>query len=101
MIILREATTLRLSGPIGDVLARQYYRTWYQTKTSPQESLEPYVFYLDAHEKRVFSKKPVPVGMIKGQPGTCLRQVFLHGRMGYTLYCRTYPGDFKLSKVGL
>lgn len=96
---LREATTLRLACPIGDALAQQYYRTWYHQDTSPQESLEPYVFYLDAHEKPVFSKKPVPVGMIKGQPGTCLRQVFLHGRMGHTLYCRTYPGDFKLSKV--
>jgi hypothetical protein len=96
---LREATTLRLSDPIGDALGRQYYQTWYQTKTSAQESLELYVFYLDAHEKPVFSKKPVPVGMIKGQVGTCLRQVFLHGRKGHTLYCRTYPGDFKLSKV--
>ena len=96
---LREATTLRLSGAMGDALARQYYRAWYQTNTSPQESLEPYVFYLDAHEKPVFSKKPIPLGMIKGQPRTCLRQVFLHGRMGHTLYCQTYPGDFKLSKV--
>jgi len=82
---LRDAMTLQLSGPIGDALARQYYRTWYQTNAAPQESLEPYVFYLDAHEKPVFCKEPVPVGMIKGHPGTCLRQVFLHGRRGPTL----------------
>lgn len=96
---VRDAMTLHLAGPMGDALARQYYRTWYHSPTAPQESLEPYVFYLDAHEKPVFSKKPVPVGRVKGQPGPCLRQVFLHGRRGHTLYCRTYPGDVKLSKV--
>jgi hypothetical protein len=96
---LREAMTLHLARPMGDALARRYYQTWYQTPTPPQASLESYVFYLDAHEKPVFSKKPVPVGRIKGQPGACLRQVFLHGRRGHTLYCQTYPGDVKLSKV--
>ena len=91
--------TVQVSGVLGDTLARQYYRTWYQTTTSPRASLAPYVFYLDAHEKPVFSKKPVPVGRVKGQPGSCLRQVFLHGRKGHTLYCQTYPGDVRLSKV--
>lgn len=90
---------LQLAVPLGDALARQYYRTWYHTTPSPHQSLEPYVFYMDAHEKPVFSQKPVPKGILKGKPCTCLRQVFVHGRLGHTLYCRTYPGDVKLSRV--
>jgi hypothetical protein len=101
---LREMTQCRLAHAIGDTLARCSYHAWYapdQVAASPQHPLEPYVFYLDTHDKRVWSVKNLPRGMVKGQPAPCLRQVFLHGRGGHALYCKTYPGDMKLPQVAV
>lgn len=99
---LREMAKLQKAKPMGDALARCYYLTWYardQAVRQIEHLLEPYVFYLDAHEKPIWSRENLPQGMVGSKPSTCLRQVFLHGRFGHTLYCKTYPGDTKLVHV--
>jgi len=93
---LRELTHLRLSGPLGCALARRYWQQWYQSG----EWAHQHVFYLDAHEKVLWTSKPGPVGFVSAchEVRACLKQFYIHGRGQHVLYCETQPCDVHLSE---
>jgi hypothetical protein len=93
---LRELTHVRVSEPLGDALAECYWRQWYQSGPWPEQ----HVFYLDAHEKIVWTSKPGPTGFVSAchEVRACLKQFYIHGYGGHVLYCETRPCDVHLSE---
>jgi hypothetical protein len=94
---LSELTRLKIAAPLGQALARCYWQAWYQ-----DESLaDRHVFYVDMHDKVIWTSKRSPVGYVGAlhEVRTCLKQVFVHGHAGHPLFCLTYPADVHLSEV--
>jgi hypothetical protein len=98
-IYLAELTGLQIAAPLGQALARCYWQAWYQDESLPDR----HVFYVDMHEKVVWTGKPSPVGFVSAlhEVHACLKQVFVHGHDGHPLLCLTYPADVHLSEVVL
>jgi hypothetical protein len=94
---LSELTRLKIATPLGQALARCYWRAWYQDESIPDR----HVFYVDMHDKVIWTKKPSPVGYIGAlhEVRACLKQAFVHGHGGHPLLCATYPADVHLSGV--
>ena len=94
---LSELTRLEIATPLGQALARCYWQAWYQDKSIPDR----HVFYVDMHDKVIWTKKPSPVGYIGAlhEVHACLKQAFVHGHGGHPLLCVTYPADVHLSGV--
>jgi len=93
---LRQLARLQVAADLGRVMAGRYFAVWYQDPSLPDTD----VFYVDAHEKVIWSEQPVPKGFVSArrEVHACLKQLFLHGRGGHPLYCLTYPGDLHLTK---
>ena len=93
---LSELTRLRLSAPLGSAWALSYWQKWHRRGSWADK----HVFYLDAHEKILWSSKPGPVGFVSShhQLGQCLKQFYIHGYSGHILYCETEPCDLHLSE---
>ena len=96
-LYLSELTHLRIAEALGQALARCYWAAWYQ----PDAISDGHVFYVDLHDKVIWTDKPSPVGFVSAlhEAHACLKQVFVHGRGGHALWCRTYPADVHLSEV--
>lgn len=96
-LYLSELTHLRIAEALGQVLARCYWAAWYQADAIT----DGHVFYVDLHDKVIWTDKPSPVGFVSALHEThaCLKQAFVHGRGGHALWCRTYPADVHLSEV--
>jgi len=96
-VYLGELTCLRIAAPLGRALARCYWRAWYQAGTIS----DGHVFYVDLHDKVVWTDQPSPVGFVSAlhEVRACLKQAFVHGRGGQALFCQTYPADVHLSEV--
>lgn len=96
-IYLSELTRLKIATALGQALARCYWQAWYQDESIPDR----HVFYVDMHDKVVWTKKPSPVGYIGAlhEVHACLKQAFVHGHGGHPLLCVTYPADVHLSGV--
>lgn len=94
---LRDLTRLCLAQPLGQALARCYWRAWYQAGAIA----DGHVFYLDMHDKVIWTNKPSPVGFVSAlhTVHACLKQAFVHGRGGHALFCQTYAADVHLSEV--
>jgi hypothetical protein len=94
---LSELTRLKIAAPLGQALARCYWQAWYQDESIPDR----HVFYVDMHDKVIWTKKPSPVGYIGAlhEVHACLKQAFVHGHDGHPLLCVTYPTDVHLSGV--
>ena len=94
---LSELTRLKIAAPLGQALARCYWQAWYQDESVPDR----HVFYVDMHDKVIWTKKPSPVGYIGAlhEVHACLKQAFVHGHDGHPLLCVTYPADVHLSGV--
>lgn len=94
---LSELTVLKIATPVGQALARCYWNAWYQAGSIP----DSHVFYLDMHDKVIWTQKPSPVGFVSAlhEVRACLKQAFVHGRGGHALFCRTYMADVHLSEV--
>jgi hypothetical protein len=94
---LSELTILKIAVPLGQALARCYRRAWYQAGSIP----DSHVFYVDMHDKVIWTEKPSPVGFVSAlhEVRACLKQAFVHGRGGHALSCQTYAADVHLSKV--
>jgi hypothetical protein len=93
---LRELTQAHVSEPWGRALARHYWDTWYRNRPKA----EGHVFYLDAHEKLLWTQQPVAKGFVSArhEVHACLKQFYLHGCGGHVLYCETHSGDAHLSE---
>ncbi len=96
--MLRGLMQSALSPALGTALARCYYQAWY-VPVEADPPLDTGVYYLDSHDKRLWTEAPVPCGRVDGQAVPCWRQMFIHGRYGHALYSRTYPGDVKVTAV--
>ena len=85
-----------MSQPWGQALARTYWRQWYRDGHIP----DSHVFYLDVHEKVLWTQQPVAKGFVSArhEVHACLKQFYLHGRGGHVLYCETHSGDAHLSE---
>jgi len=96
-IYLSELTRLKIAVPLGQALAHCYWQAWYRDESTPDR----HVFYVDMHDKVVWTKKPSPVGYIGAlhEVRACLKQAFVHGHGGHPLLCVTYPADVHLSGV--
>jgi hypothetical protein len=94
---LGDLTRLRVAARLGQALARCYWRAWYQSGAI----VDGHVFYVDMHDKVVWTKKASPVGFVSALHETraCLKQTFVHGRGGHALWCQTYPADVHLNEV--
>jgi hypothetical protein len=94
---LGELTRLKIATALGQALARCYWQAWYRDKSIPDR----HVFYVDMHDKVIWTKKPSPVGYIGAlhEVHACLKQAFVHGHGGHPLLCVTYPADAHLSGV--
>jgi hypothetical protein len=94
---LSELTRLKIAARLGQALARCYWQAWYQDESIPDR----HVFYVDMHDKVIWTKKPSPVGYIGAlhEVHACLKQAFVHGHDGHPLLCVTYPADVHLSGV--
>jgi hypothetical protein len=94
---LGELVRLKIAMPLGQALAHCYWCAWYQEGRIPDSQ----VFYVDMHDKVVWTNKPSPVGFVSAlhEIRACLKQVFVHGRGGHPLYCETHPGDTHLNEV--
>jgi hypothetical protein len=94
---LSELTVLKIAAPVWQALARCYWRAWYQAGSIP----DSHVFYVDMHDKVIWTKKPSPVGFVSAlhEVYACLKQAFVHGRGGHALFCSTYAADIHLSEV--
>jgi len=59
------------------------------------------VFYVDMHDKVVWTNKPSPIGFVSAlhEVHACLKQTFVHGRGGHALFSQTYAADVHLSEV--
>jgi len=94
---LSDLTRLRLAQPLGQALAHCYWRAWYQAGRIP----DAHVFYVDMHDKVVWTNQPSPVGFVSAlhEVRACLKQAFVHGRGGHALFCATYAADVHLNEV--
>jgi hypothetical protein len=94
---LSDLTRLRIAEPLGQALARCYWRAWYQHGDIP----DAHVFYVDMHDKVIWTNKPSPVGFVSAlhEVRACLKQTFVHGRGGHALFCLTYAADVHLNEV--
>lgn len=94
---LSDLTRLQLADPLGQAFARCYWRTWYQAGRIS----DAHVFYVDMHDKVVWTNQPSPVGFVSAlhEVRACLKQTFVHGRGGHALFCLTYPADVHLNEV--
>jgi hypothetical protein len=94
---LSELTHLKIAPPLGQALARCYWQAWYRDESIPDR----HVFYVDMHDKVIWTKQPSPVGYIGAlhEVRACLKQAFVHGHDGHPLLCVTYPADAHLSGV--
>ena len=97
-LMLRGLVQSALSQQLGAALARCYDQAWY-APVEEDPPLEAFVYYLDSHDKRLWTRAPVPCGRVGGRAVPCWRQMFIHGRQGHALYSRTYPGDVKVPGV--
>jgi hypothetical protein len=93
---LHELFQAHVSQPWGQALAQNYWCTWYRDGHIP----DSHVFYLDAHEKVLWTQQPVAKGFVSArhEVQACLKQFYLHGRGGHVLYCETHSGDAHLSE---
>lgn len=94
---LSDLTRLRLAAPLGQAFARCYWRAWYRQGVIP----DAHVFYVDMHDKVIWTHKPSPVGFVSAlhEVRACLKQTFVHGRGGHALFCLTYAADVHLNEV--
>ncbi|MBC8372422.1 MAG: hypothetical protein H8E53_02420 [Planctomycetes bacterium] len=94
---LSELTRLKIAAPLGQALARCYWQAWYRDENIPDRQ----VFYVDMHDKVIWTSKPSPVGFVGAlhEVRACLKQAFVHGHDGHPLLCLTYPADIHLSEV--
>ena len=94
---LSELTRLKIAAPLGRALAHCYWQTWYRDENVPDRQ----VFYVDMHDKVIWTSKPSPVGFVGAlhEVRACLKQAFVHGHDGHPLLCLTYPADIHLSEV--
>ncbi len=90
---LRQA---HLAQPWAAALARQYWQHWY----AAGQIADGHVFYLDIHEKLLWTQQPVAKGFVSArhEVHACLKQFYLHGRGGQVLYSETHSGDAHLSE---
>lgn len=94
---LSELTCLKIAAALGQALARCYWRAWYARGDIPDR----HVFYVDMHDKVIWTNKPSPVGFVSAlhEIKACLKQAFVHGRGGHALFCQTYAADVHLNEV--
>jgi hypothetical protein len=94
---LSDLTRLGIAAPLGQAFARCYWRAWYQ----PGDIADAHVFYVDMHDKVIWTNKPSPVGFVSvlHEVHPCLKQTFVHGRGGHALFCLTYAADVHLNEV--
>jgi len=94
---LSDLTRLRIAARLGQALARCYWQAWYQ----PGDIPDAHVFYVDMHDKVIWTNKPSPVGFVSAlhEVRACLKQTFVHGRGGHALFCLTYAADVHLNEV--
>jgi len=94
---LAELTRLEIAAPLGQALARCYWQAWYQDENMSDR----HVFYVDMHDKVIWTKKPIPVGFVGAlrEVRACLKQAFVHGHDSHPLLCLTYPADVHLSEM--
>ena len=94
---LSELTVLKIAAPLGQALARCYWRAWYEQGVISDR----HVFYVDMHDKVIWTNKPSPVGFVSAlhEVRACLKQTFVHGRGGHALFGQTYAADVHLSEV--
>jgi len=94
---LSELTALRVAAPLGQALARCYWRAWYEHG----DLTDCHVFYVDMHDKVMWTNPPGPVGFVSTlhEVHACLKQAFVHGRGGHALFGQTYAADVHLSEV--
>mgnify|MGYP001213336300 CR=1 FL=1 len=92
-----DLTRLGIAAPLGQAVARCYWRAWYQHG----DIADAHVFYVDMHDKVIWTNKPSPVGFVSALHDVhpCLKQTFIHGRGGHALFCQTYAADVHLSEV--
>ncbi len=93
---LRELSQAHVSEQWAQALARSYWRVWYRDG----QIVDSHVFYLDIHEKLLWTQQPVAKGFVSArhEVHACLKQFYLHGRGGHVLYCETHSGDAHLSE---
>lgn len=94
---LTDLTRLKIAAPLGQALAACYWRAWYVPGHIP----DSHVFYVDMHDKVIWTDKPSPVGFVSAlhEVHACLKQAFVHGRGGHALFGQTYAADVHLSEV--
>lgn len=94
---LSELTVLKIAAPVGQALARCYWQAWYEQGVISDRQ----VFYVDMHDKVIWTNKPSPVGFVSAlhEVRACLKQTFVHGRGGHALLGQTYAADVHLSEV--
>jgi len=94
---LSELTVLKIAAPVGQALARCYWQAWYEHGVISDR----HVFYVDMHDKVIWTNKPSPVGFVSAlhEVRACLKQTFVHGRGGHALFAQTYAADVHLSEV--
>jgi hypothetical protein len=94
---LSELTALNIAAPVWQALARCYWQAWYQDESIP----DSHVFYVDMHDKVIWTEKPSPTGFVSAlhEVRACLKQAFVHGSGGHALFCKTYAADVHLSEV--
>jgi hypothetical protein len=94
---LTDLTHLKMAPPLGQALAGCYWRAWY----APGRIPDRHVFYVDMHDKVIWTDKPSPVGFVSAlhEVRACLKQTFVHGRGGHALFSQTYAADVHLSEV--
>jgi hypothetical protein len=94
---LTDLTRLKIAEPLGQALAACYWQAWYASG----RIRDSHVFYVDMHDKVIWTDKPSPVGFVSAlhEVRACLKQTFVHGRSGHALFGQTYAADVHLSEV--
>jgi hypothetical protein len=94
---LSDLTCLGIAAPLGQAFARCYWQAWYR----PGHLTDAHVFYVDMHDKGIWTNQPSPVGFVSAlhEVHPCLKPTFIHGRGGHALFCQTYAADVHLSEV--
>jgi hypothetical protein len=94
---LRALSRSHVGTRWGQALARRYWRRWYRDG----QIADSHVFYLDIHEKLLWTQQPVAKGFVSArhEVHACLKQFSLHGRGGHILYGETHSGDAHLSTL--
>jgi hypothetical protein len=94
---LTDLTRLKIAAPLGQALAACYWRAWYASA----RIRDSHVFYVDMHDKVIWTNKPSPVGFVSAlhEVRACLKQTFVHGRGGHALFGQTHAADVHLSEV--